>query len=87
MIHWNPATDMTETYKSEWNPALSDMEKLQCTNLFFFFKNKKGFNDNQATSLAQMTVFKQKYRGIKYAEEQETALKRALVPVVTSITG
>jgi predicted adenine nucleotide alpha hydrolase (AANH) superfamily ATPase len=81
MIHWSPANDALETYMSEWNPALSETEKLQTTNLFFFFKNKKGFNERQAKSLAEMVVYKQKYRGIKYSAEQEAVLKQALIPV------
>ncbi len=81
MIHWSPANDTLETYMAEWNPALSDTEKLQTTNLFFFFKNKKGFNDRQAKSLAEMVVYKQKYRGIKYSAEQEAVLSQALIPV------
>jgi hypothetical protein len=81
MFHWSPAADTAETYEPEWNPALSDGEKLQTTNLFFFFKNKKGFNERQAKSLAEMAVYKQKYRGIRYSDEQEAALRHALTPV------
>jgi hypothetical protein len=85
MFHWSPASDTIETYTSKWNPTLSDSEAMQITNLFFFFKNKKGFNESQAKSLAEMVVYKQKYRGIKYSIEQEDVLKHALTPVFNTI--
>jgi hypothetical protein len=81
MFYWSPAANTIQTYTPDWNPALSDAEMLQITNLFFFFKNKKGFNNHQSKSLAEMVVYKQKYRGIRYSDEQETVLKQALTPV------
>jgi len=61
MIHWSPTTTKTEVWEpvSGWNTSFSEKDKIQCTNLFFFFKNKKGFNENRSTSLAQMVVYKQ----------------------------
>lgn len=83
MIHWSPSNTTVEKFspKAGWNPMLTDSEKLKLTNLFFFFKNKKGFKDEMAEILAQMAVFKQKYHGLKYSEEQEAVLRTALSPV------
>ena len=83
MIHWTPSNVTAEKFnpKAGWNPMLTNGEKLKLTNLFFFFKNKKGFKDEMAEILAQMAVFKQKYHGLKYSEEQEAVLRAALSPV------
>jgi hypothetical protein len=81
MFYWSPASDTIKAYEPRWNPAFSDTEKLQTTNLFFFFKNKKGFNDNQAKTLAEMVMYKQKYRGMQYSVEQEAILQQALQPI------
>ena len=83
MLYWSPTVDHVEewTPKGGWNSAFSDQEKIQCTNLFFFFKNKKGFKENIAHILAHMVLFKQKYAGMKYSEEQEAQLHAALQPV------
>lgn len=86
MLYWSPQATETVSWKpiSGWNSSFSEKEKLQCTNLFFFFKNKKGFKDQIAETLAQMVIFKQKYGGLKYSEEQETILQQALKPVFNS---
>ena len=80
MIYWSPTS--TDIYSwipvGGWNSVFSEKDKIQCTNLFFFFKNKKGFNDTKAESLAQMIIYKQKYNGLKYSDEQETILIEAL---------
>jgi hypothetical protein len=83
MIHWSPSSSSIETYtpKSGWNPMLTNAEKLKLTNLFFFFKNNKGFKEEMAEILAQMAVFKQKYHGLKYSDEQEAQLRTALSPI------
>jgi predicted adenine nucleotide alpha hydrolase (AANH) superfamily ATPase len=83
MIHWSPSSSSIETYipKAGWNPMLTNAEKLKLTNLFFFFKNKKGFKAEMAEILAQMAVFKQKYHGLKYSDEQEAQLRMALSPI------
>ena len=84
MIYWSPTS--TDTYSwtplGGWNSVFSEKDKIQCTNLFFFFKNKKGFNDTRAESLAQMVIYKQKYNGLKYSDEQETILVDALKPIL-----
>ena len=83
MIHWSPSSSSIETYtpRSGWNPTLTAADKLKLTNLFFFFKNKKGFKAEMAEILAQMAVFKQKYHGLKYSDEQESQLRAALSPI------
>ena len=80
MLYWSPANDKTENFnpKAGWNSAFSEKDKIQYTNLFFFFKNKKGFKDDMAETLAQMVIYKQKYSGLKYSDEQEEVLREAL---------
>jgi hypothetical protein len=56
----------------------SDREKVQFKNLFFFFKNKKGFTDKNAEIITEMIIFKQKYKGLKYSDEQENTIKKVL---------
>jgi hypothetical protein len=87
MIYWTPSNAVTESWEplSGWNSSFSEKDKLQCTNLFFFFKNKKGFKENVAETLAQMVLYKQKYQGMKYSEEQESILQNALAPVFNSV--
>lgn len=83
MIYWSPTSLETKSWSppSGWNSSFSEKDKLQCTNLFFFFKNKKGFKENIAETLAQMVIFKQKYPGLKYSDEQEYMLQNALKPI------
>ena len=83
MIFWSPNNSETAAWAppSGWNSSFSEKDKIQCTNLFFFFKNKKGFKENMADILAQMVIYKQKYNGLKYSDEQEIMLQEALKPV------
>jgi hypothetical protein len=83
MIYWTPNTSETEqwTPKGGWNTGFSPSEKIKCTNLFFFFKNKKGFKESMAETMAHMVLYKQKYAGMKYSDEQEAMLEEALKPV------
>ena len=80
MIYWSPTSIDTYSWLpiGGWNNTFSEKDKIQCINLFFFFKNKKGFKDKVAESLAQMVIYKQKYNGLKYSSEQETILVEAL---------
>jgi hypothetical protein len=86
MLHWSPSHSITENWTPTggWNNGFSSSEKIKCTNLFFFFKNKKGFKENMAETMAQMVIYKQKYDGMKYSEEQEEILQDALRPVFNS---
>jgi predicted adenine nucleotide alpha hydrolase (AANH) superfamily ATPase len=83
MIFWSPSISEATVWEpqSGWNSSFSEKDKIQCTNLFFFFKNKKGFKENMAEILSQMVIYKQKYNGLKYSDEQETILQDALKPV------
>lgn len=80
MIYWSPTSTDIQTWEpmGGWNKSFSEKDKIQCINLFFFFKNKKGFKDITADSLAQMVIYKQKYNGLKYSDEQEDILVEAL---------
>jgi hypothetical protein len=86
MIYWNPVNDKVEEWQpiGGWNASFSEQDKIQLTHLFFFFKNKKGFKENIAESLAQMVIFKQKYTGLEYSKEQEYLLQSALKPIFNS---
>ncbi len=83
MVYWSPTNNTIEQWTPSigWNVSFSEKEKLQCTNLFFFFKNKKGFKDSIAENLAHMVVFKEKYKGLKYSDEQEAVIREALKTV------
>ena len=85
MIYWHPTNTNTTAWfpKSGWNSSFSEKDKIQFTNLFFFFKNKKGFKENMAENLAQMVMYKQKYNHLRYTDEQELMLQSALQPVFT----
>ncbi len=85
MLYWSPANSETEECapKSGWNSTFSEKDKIQYTNLFFFFKNKKGFKENIADTLAQMVIYKQKYNGLQYSEDQEKMLEEALKTIWT----
>lgn len=86
MHYWNPMNQTTETWhpRAGWNATFSESEKLQITNLFFFFKNKKGLNEQVADILAQMVLYKQKHHGLQYSEEQEAQIQEALRPIFNS---
>lgn len=83
MLYWNPTTTVTTEWqpKAGWNTTFSDQDKIKCMNLFFFFKSKKGFSEAMSEILAQMAVYKHKYHGMKYSEEQENMLAEALKPI------
>ena len=87
MLHWNPMSTHIDVWEpiGGWNRAFSEQDKLQATNLFFFFTKKKGFEDRVANVLVHMVLFKQKYPGLAYTEEQEQRLRNALQPVYTNI--
>ena len=62
-----------------WNASFSEQERIQSTNLFFFFK--KRYVEKIASTLAIMTIFKQKYHGLQYSEDQEQLLSKARQPI------
>lgn len=83
MIYWNPSNNETHEWIpiSGWNNSFSVKDKLQCTQLYFFFKDKKGYKETIAEIMAQMVIYKQKYKDLKYSTEQESMLEHALRPV------
>jgi hypothetical protein len=83
MLFWTATSSEVESWepRGKWNSAFSEKEKIQCTNLFFFFKNKKGFKESMAEVLAQMVIYKQKYSGMRYSDEQEALLQEAMTPI------
>lgn len=86
MFYWSLLSDKLDEWEpvGGWNTVFSEEDKIKCTNLFFFFKNKKGFKENMAESLAHMIIFKQKYNGLKYSDAQEAHLLSALQPIYNS---
>jgi hypothetical protein len=83
MLYWSPTISETHSWEplSGWNSSFSEKDKLQYMNLVFFLKDKKGFKENIANSMAQMVIYKQKYPGLKYSDEQEAMLLNALSPI------
>ncbi len=83
MLFWSATSSEVEQWEptGKWNANFSEKDKIQCTNLFFFFKNKKGFKENMAEVLAQMVIYKQKNSGLRYSDEQEALLQEALTPI------
>jgi hypothetical protein len=83
MLFWSATSSDVEQWEptGKWNASFSEKDKIQCTNLFFFFKNKKGFKENMAEVLAQMVIYKQKNSGLRYSDEQEALLQEALTPI------
>jgi hypothetical protein len=80
MFNWTADSDTLEQYTFKEN-NLSDQEKISYTNIYFFLK-QKGYSEKMADIYTQMAIFKEKYHGIKYSEEQEEQLKKALKPVL-----
>ncbi len=82
MLYWSPLCSEFQEWepKAGWNATFSELDKLQCMNLFFFFKKK--YDASQAEILAQMIIYKKKYHGLKYSEEQEASIHsvKALIP-------
>lgn len=83
MNYWTPAVKSWEEYKSgnTWNTSFSDKDKIQYSQLVGFLINKKGFKLSIANNMAHMIIFKRKYHGLMYSEEQEEQLRMALQPI------
>jgi hypothetical protein len=84
MFNWNPSCEEIKEWEpqSGWNLIFSEQDKIQCTTFFFFFKNKKGCKNEQAEILSHMILFKQKYKDMKYSDEQERILKEMMKPII-----
>ena len=83
MLFWTATSSEVESWepRGKWNSTFSEKDKIQCTNLFFFFKNKKGFKESMAEVLAQIIIYKQKNNGLRYSDEQEAMLEEAMTPI------
>lgn len=83
MQYWNPATNQIKSWmpKSGWNKSFSEADKIKCTNLYHFFYDKKHYTSHHSEIMAQMVIYKDKYHGLSYSEEQEAQLKEALKSV------
>ena len=81
MFYWTPLSNGMEEWEpvGGWNASFSEQERIQSTNLFFFFK--KRYAEKVASSLAIMVIFKQKYHGLQYSEDQEALLLQARRPI------
>ena len=81
MFYWTPVSNRMEEWEpvGGWNASFSEQDRIQSTNLFFFFK--KRYAEKVASSLAIMTIFKQKYHGLQYSEDQEELLLKARQPI------
>lgn len=66
-----------------WHRAFSEKEKMECVRLYVFFIQKK-YTNQKAEQLALMTVFKGKYKELRYSEFQERELQEALRPIIHS---
>ena len=67
---------MTEEWvpKEGWNAAFSEQDRAYCTTLFTCLK--KQMSEQASSRAAHMIVFKQKYNGLRYSEEQEAFLSK-----------
>jgi hypothetical protein len=77
----------TESVPTTWNAIFSEKDKLIGGRLFGFFK-KKGYADSVAIQWMNMALYKGKYHGLRYSEEQERQLQKALTltPQATAST-
>lgn len=71
---------MTDVWspRGGWNPVFSETQRTQASQLFQFFKNKKGYSDAMSENMMYMMMFKQLYHGLHYSDEQEEQLRKAL---------
>lgn len=83
-MNWTPVDNTIQTWtpKGGWNPCLSEQEKIKAVHLFFFFKDRKRYPAPQAEALVHMALWKQKYSSMRYSDEQEQALARAIKPLL-----
>ena len=81
MFYWSPLESSIQEWNpvGGWNKTWTEKEKIQCTQLYFFFL-KKGYSVCVASSIAHMYLYKEKYH-VSYSEEQEREIKKALSPI------
>jgi len=69
---------MTEEWSPPegWNAVFSEKDRVYCTSLFGSFR--KTMSEQASSRAAHMIVFKQKYHGLRYSEEQEAFLSKCV---------
>jgi hypothetical protein len=79
MFYWNPATSECQTWQPTggWNALYSERDKLQAVALYTHLQNHH-YSSAVASTLVQMIISKQLYHGLRYSEEQERAIEKAL---------
>lgn len=80
MFYWNPAQTELQTWQpiGGWNALYSDRDKMQSVALYAHLTGTKHYSEKMATTLVQMMMSKQLYRGLQYSKEQERELQKAL---------
>ena len=80
MLYWSPIQSSVQEWTPEegWNRTWTEKDKIQCTQLYFFFHHSKKYSSEVASMMAHMMVYKEKCHGLQYSEEQEKELTRAL---------
>lgn len=80
MFIWSPTSSSVQEWEPEegWNRTWTEKDKIQCTRLYFFFHTTKCLSAEVASIMAHMMVYKEKCHGLRYSEEQEAELARAL---------
>lgn len=90
MFNWSPISSTVQEWEPEegWNRTWTVKDKIQCTRLYFFFHTTKHYSAAAASTMAHMMVYKEKYHGLQYSEEQESELQKALqLPITHSVTA
>ena len=68
MYHWTITGSTMEEWEPQggWNRSFSERERIQCTELFFVYAQTTTVAN--ASILAHMEIFKQKYHNLTYSE-------------------
>jgi len=69
------AHDYTPT--GGWNPVFSEDDKIKGRAMYAHVI-KKGYSTRSAQIIARMILYKDKYPGLLYSQEQEVVLRRAI---------
>lgn len=85
MFYWSPMISSVQEWEPEegWNRTWTEKDKIQCTRLYFFFHKMKQYSQVAASIMAQMMVYKEKCHGLRYSDEQEAELQKALQLEIT----
>ena len=64
-----------------WNAAFSEQDRAYCSTIFTILR--KQLSEQASSRAAHMIVFKQKYHGLRYSEEQEAFLLKCTKRIQT----